>query len=493
MRVLLGYFVAAAFASLALPPISFVPAVLGLAWPAYHLAMASSQRQAFWIVGAMGLGWFFASTHWTAHSLLVGEAEFWYLLPLAAIGVPTLLTIFWAVAGAMAWRLAETRLGRLLWLVVALSVSEFGRGFIATGFPWNAPGYVFSASIASLQPAAWFGLYGLNIFVFAAALAPAIWAFGRRRLAVGLLLIPIVLTVAGHARLTTADQHDQATIKTIRLVQPNISQEAKWDRSQRATHLRSLIALSTEQKPLPQLIVWPETAFTGFINSDPLLLRETANQATPFDGHLITGLLRVAEGDRLYNSAALLDGDGVVQQVYDKRRLVPFGEFAPFRDWLHFVDAFAGPADFSAGQINQLFEVPHYGSVQMSICYESIFSGGVIIGDSRPDMVINITNDGWFGRTLGPWQHLAQAQMRAVEEGLPMIRVANTGVTAVFDSFGRTKGLIPHGEKGMLDIQVPSAIEMPLFARHKHLPFFLLLVMAAFFGWRLDGQGSLGQ
>lgn len=484
----MGFFGLAAIASLALPPIDFTPAILCLSWPAYHLAKATTQRNAFWIAGVMGLGWFVASTHWTAHSLLVGTAEFWYLLPLAAIGVPAILSCFWAVAGALAWRLGETESGRILWLIVALSLTEFARGFVATGFPWNAPGYAFSATLASLQSASWFGLYGLNIFVFAAACTPAIWAFGSRRVAYILLIVPGLLTAAGFMRLSHAEFNGQQTLKSVRLVQPNYSQEVKWDKSRRRVNLQELVTLSRGEKPVPQLIIWPETAFTGFMDSDARLLRQTAIEATPIDGYLITGLLRMAEGRRLHNSAVLMNGEGVVQHIYDKRRLVPFGEFAPFRDWLPFVDVIAGPQDFSPGRVHQLFDVPGFGLVQMSICYESIFPGGLISGDTRPDMIVNITNDGWFGRTLGPWQHLAQAQMRAVEEGIPLIRVANTGISAAFDPYGRRLGGLSHGTKGAVDVGVSAPVSIPIFARYRFLPFVLLLIIASILAWYLDGK-----
>jgi len=495
MRALSGYFLAGALASSALPPIGFVPALFFLAWPAYHLASAPNQRAALFIGTAMGLGWFVASTHWTAHSLLVGDAKYWYLLPVAAIGVPAILTCFWSVAGALAWQVARTRQGRLLWLLAALSLAEFGRGFIATGFPWNAPGYAFSVSLASLQSASWFGLYGLNLFAIGMALAPAFWKLDNRNLAIIAVIAPLILTGAGLYRLASADDvvsgNDAA--KTIRMVQPNIEQKDKWDRDQRADNLAGLVALSVGEKPVPQLVIWPETAFTGFLDSNAGLLRETAIAATPFDGHLITGILRLAGKNRLHNSAILIDGSGDVQAIYDKHHLVPFGEFAPFRDWLPFVDVIAGPVDFSPGGAHQLFDIPGYGLVQMSICYESIFPGAVIIGDTRPDMIINITNDGWFGRTLGPWQHLAQAQMRAVEEGMAMVRVANTGVSAMFGPYGHMLGEIKHGERGAIDVAVPRPIAPPLFVSLRHVLFLLTLSICAILAWRLDVKATLRQ
>ncbi|MEK9610274.1 MAG: apolipoprotein N-acyltransferase [Alphaproteobacteria bacterium] len=483
---------AGAAASFALPPFGIFPAIWCLAYPAVQFARAEQRSQALWIIAASGLGWFTASTHWIAHSLLVGEAEFWYLLPLAAVGLPAVLALFWVGAGAVAWRRQRSAAARLGWLLLCLAIAEFARGHVATGFPWNSPGYSFSAHLWLLQAASWFGLYGLTCLALAFALAPSFWRVGHRRLAMLFIAIPLALALMGGLRLGS-ESANPAAVKQVRLVQPVIAQAEKWDRAKRGQHLSHIVRTASAKTPIPQLMIWPETAFSAFASRDGSLLTAMAQQALPFDGHLITGMPRLDEAGRLFNSAALVTADGQITATYDKRRLVPFGEFAPFRRFLPFVDAIAGPRDFSAGTGERLFTVPGYGKIALLICYESIFPGEIGRGGKRPDLIVNITNDAWFGRTLGPWQHLAQSRMRAVEEGIPMMRVANNGISAGFDSHGRILGQIALDAVGTIDLSVPSAVTPTIFARYGNAGFFGLLMLAGFLFIRLDQKPPIRQ
>lgn len=440
----------------------------------------------------MGMGWFTASTHWVAHSLLVGEAEFWYLLPFASLGLPACLTLFWLGAGAIAWRSGRSAAARLSWLMLGLAIAEFARGHVATGFPWNNPGYSFSAHLWLLQAASWLGLYGLTFLALAFALAPAFWRVGHRRLAMLFISLPLGLALIGAIRLGNQPA-DSAGLKQVRLVQPAIAQADKWDRAKRGQHLAHIVRTASAKTPIPQLMIWPETAFLAFASKDGSLLTAIAEQVLPFDGHLITGMPRLDKEGRLFNSAALVNANGQIKAVYDKRRLVPFGEFAPFRQFLFFADVIAGPKDFTAGVNDSMFIVPGYGNIALLICYESIFPGDISRGENRPDLIVNITNDAWFGRTLGPWQHFAQSRMRAVEEGIPMMRVANNGISAGFDAHGRILGQITLDSVGAIDLVVPSAVTPTIFARYGNAGFFYLLVLTGFILLRLDQKFSIGQ
>ena len=173
----------------------------------------------------------------------------------------------------------------------------------------------------------------------------------------------------------------------------------------------------------------------------------------------------------------MLNHEGKTKGIYNKRHLVPFGEYIPFRKWLPFLYPIVGEVDFSPGQNNAPMQLEGIGKMQLLICYEVIFAGEVVPFDVRPNLLVNITNDAWFGVSAGPWQHLAQAQLRAVEEGVPLFRVANTGITAGFDSYGRILGSIPLGVKGVLDLSVPAAIAPPPFVRLGNFGFFCLLVL----------------
>ena len=490
-KVLLSLLAGAA-ASLTLPPFGIFPAIWCLAYPAVQFSRAEQRPQALWIIAAMGMGWFTASTHWVAYSLLVGEAEFWYLLPLAAFGLPAVLALFWVVAGAVSRRSQRSPAARLGWLLLCISIAEFARGHVATGFPWNSPGYSFSAHLWLLQSASWAGLYGLTCLALSFALAPSVWRVGQRRLAMLFIAIPLALALLGGLRLG-AEPANPPTVKQVRLVQPAIAQAEKWDRTKRDQHLSHIVRTASAKTPIPQLMIWPETAFSAIASNDSNLLTVMVKQALPFDGHLITGMPRLDEAGRLFNSAALVTADGQIMATYDKRRLVPFGEFVPFRWFLPFVDTLAGLKDFSAGTGERLFTVPIYGKIALLICYESIFPGEIGRGEKRPDLIVNITNDAWFGRNLGPWQHFAQSRMRAVEEGIPMMRVANNGISAGFDSHGRILGQIALDAAGTIDLSVPSALTPTIFARYGNAGFFGLLILVGFLFVRLDPKSLIRQ
>ena len=477
---------------MALPPFGVVPMITLLSWPALVMARADSVRQAGYVGGITGFGWFLASLWWISLSLVTGDTNYWPLLPLPLLGIPLLLALFWVPATMLAHRIGRTPAGRVGWLLLLLALCEWARGHVATGFPWNAPGYLFSAHLTLLQSASAFGLYGLTLLALAAGVAPAFWILGHRRLAIGLVLVVPVLALAGGVRLAVMPPPSSDVPKLVRLVQPVVPQHEKWDRERRPDHLQRLRDLSRDDVPIPQLVIWPETAFAGLLDREPERLKAAAWDSLPFDGWLIAGVPRFDKHGRLFNSAVLMRAEGQVEALYDKRRLVPFGEFVPFRRFLPFADAIVGPIDFSAGRDNSLFTLPHYGRVQVLICYETLFPGVAAGAGPRPDILVNLTNDAWFGDTPGPWQHLAQARMRAVEEGLPMLRVANTGITAGFGPEGRTLASIGLGKTGYADVNVPSPLPPTIYAKWREGPFLGLLVLLLLINIRLDRTRTMG-
>ena len=478
-RQLAACLFAGALASMALPPFGLVPLAFALSYPALSIARTDSTRRAALIGGAAGFGWFLASLWWISLSLVTGTINFWPLLPLPLVGIPLLLSLFWVPAAAVAHRVARHEAGRLAVFMLCLVLCEWARGHVATGFPWNAPGYLFATHLSLLQAASLVGLYGLSLLAIAWSLAPAFWLAGHRRLAIGFGLILPALIVYGSVRIAVTPVPVDDIPKTIRIVQPAVPQHEKWDRSLRPQHLDWLQELSRTAKPVPPLIIWPETAFAGLLDREGDLLRQTAWETLPFDGWLITGVPRFDSQRRLFNSAALLRANGQIEALYDKRRLVPFGEFVPFRGLFPFADALVGPVDFSPGAQNRLITVPGYGNLQILICYETLFPGlgrEAGDGDLRPDFLVNLTNDAWFGHTPGPWQHLAQARMRAVEEGLTMIRVANTGISAAFDPFGRQIARIELGARGFADLVAPPQLPATIYTRWRELPLGVLML-----------------
>ena len=483
----IGSFIAGCIASLCLPPLGLIFTIFALSFPALKAIQAPTALRAGIIWMMAGLGWFVFSTYWVAHSLYVADAGLWMLMPLVAFGLAGVLAVFWAIAGWAAWRCGHSVPARLIWLVFMLGVAEFARGFVATGFPWNAPGYMFSFNLGALQLASWIGVYGLNIVAFLFAFSLAFLRVGARQIALVLLIVPMLFSLLGIVRINhLQDMVSTAQSPSVRIVQPSVMQQEKWQRSKRPEHLQRLIDLSSQTFPVPRLVIWPETAFAGFASKEPDLLRQTIESATPFDGHLLTGIPRIDEENRLFNAAVLHAHDGALKAVYDKRHLVPFGEYVPFRNIIPLVDVIAGPSDFSKGTTNKLFDVPGIGKAQILICYEVIFSGKVVDRNNKPDFIVNLTNDGWFGHTAGPWQHLAQSQMRAVEEGMTLIRAANAGISGAFDPLGRPLGQIGLGIADSLDVRVVAPLSSTLFAKMGHLLFFFMLFMNAGFAYWID-------
>ena len=492
--VLFWHLLAGAFASLSLPPLFLLPAIFALSVPLLAYLKAESRMQASMIFGAAGAGWFLASTYWVSHSLIVESPSLWVLAPFMALALALVLAVFWASAAMISWSFGRRPVARLFWFVAFFSLGEWARGFVATGFPWNLTGSLFAIDLTSLQAASVIGAYGLCVIALFFALTPVFWVLGHWRLAAIFLILPLVLAAFGALRLANSpDSHSASSGSMVRLVQPAIPQADKWDRSKRRLHLDRLASLSRQGDMAPKLAIWPETAFAGFASHSKTLLDTTIRNATQNDGVVVTGIPRFGGGRTLLNSAIMIDHDGVIKAVYDKRHLVPFGEYIPFRQWLPFLEPIVGPIDFVRGDNNSLMHLDGYGSMQMLICYEVIFAGAVISQEMRPDMMINITNDAWFGQSAGPWQHLVQAQMRAVEEGLPLMRVANTGITAGFDSYGRILGQMGIGIQGVLDLPVPPALPPTLFARFGNLGFFaLIFVIIGSAGW-LDLARSIRQ
>ena len=476
---------AGATASLALPPIFVVPALCFLGLPVWRVIHANSRVEAAGIFGAAGLGWFLASTFWVSHALIVSAPALWFLTPFLALALAVILAIFWAFAAAASWIPHASALTRALCLLATFALFEWTRSFVASGFPWSLMGSAFAVHLSSLQLASFLGIYGLNLLAFGCVIAPVIWLLSARRLAAILLVLPVLGTGWGIARLDRQPAEPTTTLPIARLVQPAVPQQDKWNRQKRPTHLADLINLSQAGANKPHIVIWPETAFAGLPSQNRLLLADTVQAATHPGGFLLTGIPRFNADNRPLNSVFLFDHQAGLRGVYDKRHLVPFGEYVPFRSWVPFLDIVAGPADFVAGTQNRLITVPDIGQVQTLICYEVIFAGHVVAPRQRPDLIVNVTNDAWFGETIGPWQHFYQSQLRAVEEGIPLLRVANTGISVAFDGFGRQLGSIPLGERAYLDIAIPSVLTDTVFSRFGNNVFFALCLGVLGVAWVL--------
>ncbi len=482
-------------AAAATPPVGFVlalvPAFTGLAW----LGERDAWRGNFAVGWMFGFGHFAAGFYWVASAFMVEADLYGWLAPFAVAGLAAGMALFpalsLAAAGELGRELQLSRWARALTLAAFWTLGEWLRGQVFTGFPWNLMGTVWVASDAVLQGAAWLGVFGLGLITVAAAALPAALGDGRGRRgfiqAISGLAVLAVIFTAGAMRLAEAEgspggspDANQVAGVRLRLVQPNIAQHLKWQPELKVGHVRRLIDMSRQPsaagQAAPTHVIWPETAVPFNLASDRAL-QKVLGQAAPAGGLLITGAPRAAGGagaqTQLWNSAHALTPAGVIVATYDKQHLVPFGEYVPMRALFSGILGFdkltQGRLDFSPGTGPGVLNLPGLPSAALLICYEVIFPGEVssraAAAHPRPGWLLNITNDAWFGVSAGPHQHLAAARLRAVEQGLALVRVANTGISAVIDGHGRIRAELGLERAGVIDTGLPKALAETPFAR----------------------------
>lgn len=442
---------------------------------------ATSPRRAGLVGWAMGAGYFLVTLHWIVEPFLVDIARHGWMAPFALPMMAGGLALFW---GGVLWGAAHPKLARLMpgaRFAVALTLAELLRGWIFTGFPWGGPGAAWiDTPFAAL--AAFGGVISLSFLTF--LLAAALWsaAFGGLR-AWAALSLPIAAFLLVAFQLSGPATYAEDAPR-LRLVQPNAPQHQKWDPAYMPIFFARALSFSAappDGAPL-DLVIWPETSVPSYIGRDPAIEARVAGAASGVP--VVAGIFD-REGAASYNALALFDPRGAPAWVYRKFHLVPFGEYVPLgelaaRLGIHGLAATDGKM-FAAGPGPRVFEMPNgVGTVQPIICYEAIFSRDLRAAPERPDWVLQATNDAWFGRFAGPQQHLVQARFRAIEMGLPVVRAANTGISAMIDPAGRVTAYLGLGEEGYLDVDLPAPGDATLFARYGNAPLWGFLVLAVF-------------
>jgi apolipoprotein N-acyltransferase len=475
------------FATAALPPFFavplLVPAFTGLVW---LLDGAPSRAATFWLGWSFGAGFFATGLYWISNALLVDPVRFGWMIPFALFGLGAGLGLFTGAATWLAMLPRARGIRRVLLLAAAWSVLEWLRGHVLTGFPWNLIATTWAVSDATMQPAAWIGVYGLGLVTVFIAALPAVLADGpmpRARwwpAAAGALAVA-ALFGAGALRLPDAPS---ATVPGVmlRIVQADIPQTLKARRdlmeANLARHIQLTVGPGFERVTD---VIWPETAVPFAIGIDPAH-RRALIPAVPPGGLLLTGVVRVERAPdatiRFYNSLAVLDRAGDIVGSYDKHHLVPFGEYVPFhlRELFDLSKITPGSADFSPGPGPVTLSLAGLPPFSPLICYEAIFPDEVVAADARPAWLLNVTNDGWFGVSSGPHQHFESARFRAVEQGLPLVRAANTGISAVVDAHGRVLASLGLGRTGVIDAPLPARLSGTIYGRFGDLTFVLLLL-----------------
>ncbi|OYX23373.1 MAG: apolipoprotein N-acyltransferase [Rhodobacterales bacterium 32-66-7] len=447
-----------------------LPALSGLIW-----LLSQRKAGAFWLGLAAGTGHFAVALSWIVEPFLVDATANGWMAPFAVVLMSGGLALFWGAAAGIAARLPQPTLG----FVATFTATEALRGVVLTGFPWAMVGHIWIGTPVD-QLAAVAGPLGLTLLTLTLAAMPVLWRFAG-----GIAAVMLLVGVAGLGLWRLAPPLPPGPDGTLRLVQPNAEQALKWDADLAEVFLGRLLSLTAEGTPA-DLTIWPETAVPYMLEYAP----SVAGMITDASGGrpVAVGIQSEAEG-RFYNSLRVLEGDGREIASYQKHQLVPFGEYMPLGDlayrWFG-ITAFAAQVgnSYSAGPGPRVLDLGEMGKVLPLICYEAVFPRLVNAAPERADWMLQITNDAWFGLWTGPFQHLAQARLRAVEQGLPLIRVANTGVTAVIDARGRVVEELPFGTMAALDTRVPGALPPTPYTWWGDVPVWLLLTFLAALAFR---------
>lgn len=465
----LAAWVAGGFGALAHAPFNLAPAILlPLIAGFVCLQFSATARHAMTLGWALGFGYFALTMTWITEPFQVDAASTGWMAPFALVFLGIGMGLFWG--GALAF--ARWVAGRAWVLVVAWAGAELLRAYLLTGFPWATPPQALVSSMAG-QGLAWLGPHGLMLGI--AATAALIATPSRLWMQFGLLVAAVALLI-----LPTRTPTSMLTDHTIRLVQPNAPQDEKWDPARVPVFVNRQIDYSAAG-PVPDLIVWPETALPYLLeNAQPAfdVIADAARGAP-----VVLGIQR-RDGAGYYNSLVTLDASGQVTQTYDKHHLVPFGEYMPLPGLFRSlgIRALAERADvgYVRGSGPQMLDMGPLGTALPLICYEAVFAHDVSAAPARPAFLMQITNDAWFGARSGPQQHLAQAQMRAIEQGLPLIRAANTGISAVIDPKGRIIASLALNEAGYFDAPLPAPASPTLYSRTGDTPWTLIVLAGLF-------------
>ncbi len=491
-----------ALATLSAPPAYAIPVLLiafpGLLW---ILDGVTGRRTAFLVGWSFGFGFFVPSLYWIAFALTVDLAAYFWMIPFAVAGLPAALAIFVGLATLAHHMLPLAGLARVLAFAALWGLAEFARGHLFTGFPWQLVGYGWVGWAPVLQSVSVIGIYGLSLLTVAATALPATLVdtsrgrWSGRGIAACLCALAVFAAIAVAGAVRLGDRVADVPDIRLRLVQPNIAQSDKWDRELAPQHFALHVALSQRPGPEPVThVIWPETATPYAVGRYPEI-RQAIAAATPAGGLVVTGTARFSDTPRrqIWNSLAAVDDQGAIVGTFDKFHLVPFGEYVPLRGILPVEKITPGRLDFSPGPGPRTLALPGLPPVSPLICYEVIFPGRVTESGpmaERPGWLLNLTNDAWYGETAGPHQHFAMTRTRAVEEGMPLVRVATTGISGVVDPHGRVIASLPLGVQGVVDSPLPKSLESPTpFARWRNIPFWaitLILVLATALGVRFD-------
>ncbi len=452
-------------------------------------------RPSFFVGWWFGFGYFVAGLWWISNALLVEAPEFAWAIPLAVLGLPALLAFFYAFATAAARTLWSDGLARIFVLAAFFGVAEWLRSFLFTGFPWNAIGYGILPTPLMMQSVAMTGVDAINMLAVLLFALPAGFVASRFSAALSAFLIVALLGTQvgfGYWRLNIEPDAENES-QVLRLVQPAIDQSQKWQPEQARQIFDDLLALSAapgvdDNVDRPTVIIWPETAVPFILTREPSAVGAIA-EMLQVGQTLIAGAVREegedeAEdaGNLYYNSILVIDSEGIITGAADKVHLVPFGEYLPYAEQLSALGLKAVAAadrGYVGATQRRSLALPGGISAIPLICYEAIFAGEVSPIEATDGLLINVTNDAWYGNTPGPYQHFHQSRLRTVELGMPMARAANNGVSSIIDAKGRIVKQLEYEQAGAIDAQLPVKIALPVGKQYSNHIFWLIFLLFA--------------
>ncbi|MEM9974854.1 MAG: apolipoprotein N-acyltransferase [Pseudomonadota bacterium] len=454
--------------------------LMGLAGGFMLAATADNPRAAFKIGWAFGTAYFALTLHWIVEPFFVDVARHGWMAPFAIVLLSGGLALFWGAATALArWLGSGLPAFALAW-PVAMAGAEMLRGYVFTGFPWALPSYLWIETPAAFL-ARLTGPYGLTFLTF--ALAGLTGLALSRSVPRSTMIAPLAaaaLLVGGGAALRPTVVPPGPDAPIVRLIQPNAPQHEKWDPERIPVFFRRQLEFTAAPaERAPDLILWSESSIPWMLGNAEPAFEQMSRAAGP--AQIVVGLQR-RDGLLAYNSLAALDGTGRVTDVYDKHHLVPFGEYVPLGNLMGRlgITGIASRTGFgySAGPGPQIIDLGPLGRALPLICYEAIFPHNITAASERPDWLMHLTNDAWFGEIAGPYQHLAKARARAIETGLPLLRSANTGVSAAIDPAGDVIASLPLNEAGYLDVALPPPGAPTLYSQMGDRPWAIAFFAA---------------
>jgi len=443
----------------AFAPVFFLPGIFAVSFLCAQIVAANSRKNALIHGYLFGLGLYLSTIYWIAFGVSVYIEQFWWAIPFALFGLPAFIALFYGALSAFVWQFRASKLFHFIFCITWLYV-EWLVSWIFTGLPWSSLGYSFAISDILVQASSVFGILGLSF----AAVYIGSSLYSKNMLSVRIIVsLSIIIAIIYYGVQRLDENPTELSEVKIRIVQPSISQIAKWDLDVFWKNLYQQIAMSNQDGD-PDIILWSEAALTAPYYYKPVY-QALLSVFTKDDQVLLSGGVndnRKQDDDyEVYSSLIALDDQGKLQFDYHKTHLVPFGEYIPFSKYLPLKKITHGMVDYTPGKREILYLEPLNLYIQPLVCYESIFSEEVRVSNSEADLMVNITNDAWYGKSSGPYQHFQISRMRAIENGLPMIRAGNNGISAIIDPVGRVLKKLDLDQIGIIDGLIPLKLLLP--------------------------------